>query len=83
MCIASSVLWARSYRRQEIFQYQGRQWLVSLETRFGSTGIILWHLPTDLPGFIYETRPPNSGDWAPMIDLCVAFWGGRSLGGFA
>jgi hypothetical protein len=82
LCVATSVLWARSRRVQDVLQYQGRRWLVSLETRFGSAGVILWPTPTDDPGFLHETRPPRSGDWAPLLDLCVGMWRGRTLGGF-
>jgi hypothetical protein len=41
---------------------------VSVETRFGSAGLILWRTPTDAPGPLHETRPLAAGDWAPLID---------------
>jgi hypothetical protein len=41
-----------------LYQYQARDWLVFVETRFGSTGFILWVTPNIEPGFVHESELP-------------------------
>ncbi len=84
LCVAACVLWVRSWSRQEVIQYQTRTWLLPVETRFGSTGFVLWKTPSESPGFVHATEAPNSREWPPLIGLCVALWGGNAVGdGFA
>ncbi len=80
LLVATVVLWCRSHYMLEIFQYQSGTWMFSVQSEPGLIGLIAWRNPTDDPAFIHETRPLDSGDWAPMVGLCVALWDGTALG---